>query len=76
MAQWVKDPMLPQLWCRSQLWLGISPWPGNAPYAMDVAEKRKTRRVKEFKILLMLEDVIILLQCYYESLFFPLVYIQ
>ena len=22
LAQWVKDPALPQLWCRSQTWLG------------------------------------------------------
>ena len=29
MAQWVKDPVLPQLWSRLQLQLGFSPWPGN-----------------------------------------------
>ena len=29
MAQWVKDLALPQLWCRSQFWLGFSPWPGS-----------------------------------------------
>ena len=29
MVQWVKDPSLPQLRCRSQLWLGFSPWPRN-----------------------------------------------
>ena len=26
----VKDPALPQLWCRSQLWLGFHPWPRNS----------------------------------------------
>ena len=29
MAQWVKDPVLPQLWHRLQLWLEFDPWPGN-----------------------------------------------
>ena len=28
-TQWVKDPALPQLQPRSQLWLGFDPWPGN-----------------------------------------------
>ena len=22
LAQWIKDPALPELWCRSQTWLG------------------------------------------------------
>ena len=29
LGQWVKDPALPQLWCRSKLWLGCNPWPRN-----------------------------------------------
>ena len=29
-AQWVKDPVLPQLWHRSQLELGSDSWPGNS----------------------------------------------
>ena len=29
-AQWVRDPALPQLWHRSQLWLTSDPWPGNS----------------------------------------------
>ena len=29
-AQWVKDPVSPQLWLRSQLRLGSDPWPGNS----------------------------------------------
>ena len=29
MAQRVKELVLPQLWCRSQLLRGFSPWPGN-----------------------------------------------
>lgn len=28
-VQWVKDPELPQLQRRSQLWLGFDSWPGN-----------------------------------------------
>ena len=30
LAQWVKDPVLPQQWLRSQLFLGSDPWPGNS----------------------------------------------
>lgn len=30
LAQWVKDPVLPQLQHRLQLWLGSDPWPGNS----------------------------------------------
>ena len=29
-AQWVKDPMLPQLWHKLKLGLGSDPWPGNS----------------------------------------------
>ena len=39
LAQWVKDPALPQLWHRVQMWLGFSSWPGNFPYATGAAEK-------------------------------------
>ena len=28
-VQWVKDPVLPQLWCTLQLQLRFDPWPGN-----------------------------------------------
>ena len=28
-VQWVKDPALPQWWCRSQLLHGFDPWPRN-----------------------------------------------
>ena len=30
MTQWVKDPALPQLWHRLQLWLRFDPWPENS----------------------------------------------
>ena len=39
-AQWVKDPALPQLQCRWQLWLGSDPWPGNS-ICCGVAKKEK-----------------------------------
>ena len=44
-AQWVKDPVLLQLWCRSQMWLGLDPWPRNfhMPWAWP---KRKTKTKK------------------------------
>ena len=29
MGQWVKDSVLPQLWCRLQLWGGVNPWTRN-----------------------------------------------
>ena len=32
-TQWVKDPPLPQLWCRLQLQIGFNPWPEELPYA-------------------------------------------
>ena len=28
-AQWVKDPLLPQLWHRSKPQIEFDPWPGN-----------------------------------------------
>ena len=28
-VQWIKGSGIPQLWCRLQLQLGFSPWPGN-----------------------------------------------
>lgn len=40
MAQWAKDPVLLQLWCRSQLWIRFSPWSRNFYiYATCMAEK-------------------------------------
>ena len=41
LAQWVKDPMLLQLWLGSQLQLGSDPWPRNAPCAKNLKKKRK-----------------------------------
>ena len=38
---WVRDPTLPQLWFRLQLWLGSDPWPGNSIYH-GAAKKKKT----------------------------------
>ena len=28
--QWIKDPALPKLWHRLQLWIGSDPWPGKS----------------------------------------------
>ena len=42
-AQWVKDPALPQLWSRSQLWLGSDSWPGNSIH-QGVAEKEEKKK--------------------------------
>ena len=42
MAQWAKDPVLLQLWCRSQLWIRFSPWSRNFYiYATCMAKKRE-----------------------------------
>ena len=41
-VQWVNDPTLPQMWCRSQMQLGFSPWLGNFHMpSMGVAKKEK-----------------------------------
>ena len=44
-AQWVKDPVLPQLWCRLQLWLRSDPWLRNS-ICRGVAEEEKKRKRK------------------------------
>ena len=46
LVQWVKDLALLQLWCRWQLWLRFSPWPGNLhmPQVWPKKKKRKKRR--------------------------------
>ena len=40
LAKWVKDPVLPQLWCRLQLCLGFSLWLGNS-ICRGAAKKRE-----------------------------------
>ena len=45
MVQWVKDPALLQLQCRSQLWLGFSPWPGNF-HMLWMQPKKKKIKIK------------------------------
>ena len=42
LAQWVKDPVLMQLWLRSQLRLGSDPWPGNT-ISLGAAKKKKKK---------------------------------
>ena len=43
-AQWVKDPALLQLWCRSQVWLAFDPWPGN--FHMPRVRPKKEKQEK------------------------------
>ena len=51
LAQWVKDPALPQLWLRSQLWLGFDPWPGNSIcHGLVKNEKKKKKKKSQFTI--------------------------
>jgi len=47
--QWVKDPMLPQLWCGWQLWLRFNPWPRNfhMPCCWVLPEKEKKKKKKK-----------------------------
>ena len=42
-VQWVKDSVLLQLWCRSQLQLRLNPWPRNfhTPRARPKKGKKK-----------------------------------
>ena len=45
MVQWVKDPMLLKVWCRSQLQLRFDPWPWNLHMAQvePTGEKKKKK---------------------------------
>ena len=47
-AQWVKDLLLPQLWCRLQLRLRFDPSAWDCPYAISVAKKKKIELFKNF----------------------------
>ena len=47
----LKDMVLRQLWCRSQLQLGFNPWPRN--FHMSQCSRRKKGRKKKRKIYLM-----------------------
>ena len=40
-AQWVKDPVLPQLWQRSQMQLRFDPWPRNFHIPQVQPKKKK-----------------------------------
>ena len=48
LAQWVKDPALPQLRCRRQLQLGSDPWPRNS-ICHVVARKEKNEKEEKKK---------------------------
>ena len=39
LAQWVREPALPQLWLRLQLQLGSDPWPRNSIWCGAVKKK-------------------------------------
>ena len=43
LAQRLKDPALPQLWHRSQLWFGSDPWLGTL-YATGWPEEKRKRK--------------------------------
>ena len=43
-VQWVRDPLLRQLWYRSQLRLGFDPWPGNFHMPQVWLKKRKKKK--------------------------------
>ena len=44
MVQWVKDPVLTHLWCRSQLQLRFLSLAWELPYAMCAANKERQNR--------------------------------
>ena len=46
LAQWVKDPALPQPQCSSPLWLVSEPWPRNFT-CLGVAKKEKKKIFRE-----------------------------
>ena len=41
----VNDPELPQLWYRSQLWLGFDPWAGNFRMPQVQPKKKKKKSI-------------------------------
>ena len=43
--QWIKDPVLLQLWLRSQLQLGFDPRPEELSYAVSVAGKGIRKKI-------------------------------
>ena len=47
MALWVKELVLPQLWCRSQLQLGFDASPGNFHMPWERPKKKKKFRYDE-----------------------------
>ena len=49
-AQWVKDPMWPQLWRRLQLQLGFNPWSGNFHILWVQSKKKKLNHIAIVKI--------------------------
>ena len=49
LVQWIKDPALPQLQCRWQLWLRFDPWPRNS-ICHQVAKKEKRKKKKKSHI--------------------------
>ena len=49
LTQWVKDPALPQLRPRLQLWLRSDPWPGNS-ICHEAAKKGKKKNKRTRKI--------------------------
>lgn len=48
MGRSVKDLALPQLQCKSQLWLGHGPWPGNFHTPSAAERKQKCRSMDEW----------------------------
>ena len=44
LAQWIKDPLLLQLWYRSQLQLRLDPWPRN--FHVPWGGKKQTNKTK------------------------------
>ena len=50
LEQRVKDPLLLQLWCWSQLWLGFNPWPENfhKPWVWPKKKKKSLQLLEYF----------------------------
>ena len=50
-VQWVKDPALLWLWCRSQPWLRSGPWPRNFQIPQVWPKKKKQKQTKLYTFL-------------------------
>ena len=50
LEEWVKNLVLLQLWCRSQLQLRFNPWPGSSICCRAAKKGRKEKKKDKFRV--------------------------